>query len=169
MYIYTTKKCIEKVNISVHFPTILDHQKPGSIPSVLFEIVKSYVRESLSSLTPRHFWALLTTSLMLTCLNSHLLTYVPLPLTTSRHRQCLVSQGFHYLISTWCAPHRNYVYHPHWAWTSILGNIFIGCSMPAAHCSLKFSSAIITTSTRSSRLSEVIYQCPYLTVFNCIP
>ena len=34
MYIYTTKKCTEKVYISVHFLTILDHQKPGSVPSV---------------------------------------------------------------------------------------------------------------------------------------
>ena len=34
MYIYTTKKCTEKVNISVHFPAVLDHQKLGSIPSV---------------------------------------------------------------------------------------------------------------------------------------
>ena len=33
MYIYTTKKCTEKVYISVHFPTILDDQKPGYIPS----------------------------------------------------------------------------------------------------------------------------------------
>ena len=30
---YTTKKCKEKVYISVHFLMILDHQKPGSIPS----------------------------------------------------------------------------------------------------------------------------------------
>ena len=33
IYIYTAKKCKEKVYISVHFPTILDHQKLGSIPS----------------------------------------------------------------------------------------------------------------------------------------
>ena len=33
MHIYTTKKCTEKVYISVHFPTILDDQKPGYIPS----------------------------------------------------------------------------------------------------------------------------------------
>ena len=33
IYIYTTKKCKEKVYIFVHFPTILDHQKLGSIPS----------------------------------------------------------------------------------------------------------------------------------------
>ena len=32
MYIYTTKKCTEKVNISVHFPAILDHQKLGPYP-----------------------------------------------------------------------------------------------------------------------------------------
>ena len=34
IYIYTTKTCKEKVYISVHFLTILDHQKPGSVPSV---------------------------------------------------------------------------------------------------------------------------------------
>ena len=33
IYLYTTKKCKEKVYISVHFLTILDHQKPGSVPS----------------------------------------------------------------------------------------------------------------------------------------
>ena len=36
MHIYTTKKCTEKVYISVHFPTILDDQKPGYIPSVKY-------------------------------------------------------------------------------------------------------------------------------------
>ena len=36
IYIYTTKKCTEKVYISVHFPMILYHQKPGSIPSARF-------------------------------------------------------------------------------------------------------------------------------------
>ena len=33
--IYTTKKCTEKVYISVQFLTILDYQKPGFIPSGL--------------------------------------------------------------------------------------------------------------------------------------
>ena len=69
----------------------------------LIEIVKSYVRDSLSSLTPRHFWALSCTSLILTCVNSHLLTYIPLPLIISRHRQCIISQGCQYWIPTECA------------------------------------------------------------------
>ena len=33
MYIYLHRKCKEEVYISVHFLTILDHQKPGSVPS----------------------------------------------------------------------------------------------------------------------------------------
>ena len=97
------------------------------------EIVKSYVRESLSSLTPRHFWALSTTSLMLTCLNSHLLTYVPLPLTTSRHRQCLISHSCYYCMPAWCTLYCDYVSHPHWASTSIL-DIFTTSSLMLYAC-----------------------------------
>ena len=78
--------------------TVIDRRAMTGQRVLRFEIVKSYVRESLSSLTPRHFWALSTTSLILTCVNSHLLTYVPLPLTTSHHRQCLIGHGFYYWI-----------------------------------------------------------------------
>ena len=84
------------------------------------EIVKSYVRESLSSLMPCHFWALSTTSLTLTCVNSHLVTYIPLPLTTSRHRKFLIGEGYRYWISTQCTLHCDHVYYLHSASTSIL-------------------------------------------------
>ena len=127
------------------------------------EIVKSYVRESLSSLTPRHFWALSTTSLMLTCVNSHLLTYVPLPLTTSRHRQCLISHSCYYCMPAWCTLYCDYVSHPHWASTSIL-DIFTTssrhlhwCSMPVARCHLKFSSEMIPNCPQPHRLRQLMY------------
>ena len=106
---------------------------PVSAAVISDEIVKSYVRESLSSLTPRHFWALSTISLMLTCVNSHLLTYVPLPLTTSRHRQCRISHGGYYCIPAWCTLHCDYVGHPHWTSTSIL-DIFTTSSLMLYAC-----------------------------------
>ena len=49
IYIYTTKKFTEKVYISVHFPMILDHQKPGSIPSVVLN--NSHISEGPPNLT----------------------------------------------------------------------------------------------------------------------
>ena len=90
-------------------------------PVVIWEIVKSYVRDSLSSLTPRHFWALSSTSLILTCVNSHLVTYAPLLPTTSRHRLFLIDQNCHYCIPTQYALHSDHVCHPRWASISILG------------------------------------------------
>ena len=118
------------------------------------EIVKSYVRDSLSSLTPRHFWALSTTSLMLTCLNSHLLTYVPLPLTTSRHRQCLISHSFHYCIPAWCTLHCDYVSHPHWASTSIL-DIFTTSSLMLYACRSLSSQILFINDLKSHPTSQI--------------
>ena len=50
---YTTKKCKEKVYISVHFLTILDHQKPGSIPSVN-DLIISVTGIALYGPSPRY-------------------------------------------------------------------------------------------------------------------
>ena len=118
------------------------------------EIVKSYVRESLSSLMPCHFWALSTTSLTLTCVNSHLLTYVPLPLTTSRHRQCLISHSFHYCIPAWCTLHCDYVSHSHWASISIL-DIFTTSSLMLYACRSPSSQILFRNDPKLHPTSQI--------------
>ena len=136
-------------------------------PLVFMEIVKSYVRESLSSLTPRHFWALSTTSLMLTCLNSHLLTYVPLPLTTSRHRQCLISHSFHYCIPAWCTLHCDYVSHPHWASTSIL-DIFTTSSLMLYACRSLSSQILFRNDPKLHPTSQIAPVNVLMPIFDSI-
>ena len=94
------------------------------------------------------------TSLMLTCVNSHLLTYVPLPLTTSRHRQCRISHGGYYCIPAWCTLHCVYVGHPHCTSTSIL-DIFTTSSLMLYACRSLSSQILFINDLKSHPTSQI--------------
>ena len=107
------------------------------------------------------------TSLMLTCVNSHLLTYVPLPLTTSRHRQCLISHSFHYCIPAWCTLHCDYVSHPHWASTSIL-DIFTTSSLMLYACRSLSSQILFRNDPKLHPTSQIAPVNVLMPIFDSI-
>ena len=104
---------------------------------------------------------------MLTCLNSHLLTYVPLPLTTSRHRQCLISHSFHYCIPAWCTLHCDYVSHPHWASTSIL-DIFTTSSLMLYACRSLSSQILFRNDPKLHPTSQIAPVNVLMPIFDSI-
>ena len=127
------------------------------------EIVKSYVCES-PSLHPAIFGRSDYFAYTDTCVNSHLLTYVPLPLTTSRHRKSLIRQGCHKCIPTQRALHCDHVCRPHWPSTSILGIFVVFIDAPrlpltVISCSIRQRSqrALVITEYSRSYISVHIW------------